>query len=82
MVVAAMQGADQHIRSSLGFRILPKDTLTCRPGRENQRPSNNKALALPLSYSLYYQVTRCELHLLYLFLTSNVILLFCCIEYR
>ena len=29
MVVAAMQGADQHIRSSLGFSILPKDTSTC-----------------------------------------------------
>ena len=27
MVVAAMQGPDQHIRSSLGFSILPKDTL-------------------------------------------------------
>ena len=25
MAVAAMQGADQHIRSSLGFSILPKD---------------------------------------------------------
>ena len=26
MAVAAMQGADQHISSSLGFSILPKDT--------------------------------------------------------
>ena len=24
-----MQGADQHSRSSLGFSILPKDTVTC-----------------------------------------------------
>ena len=32
MVVAAMQGVDQRIRSSLGFSILPKDTLTCRLG--------------------------------------------------
>ena len=31
MVVAAMQGADQHIRSSLGFSILRKDTSTWRP---------------------------------------------------
>ena len=38
MVVAAMQGADQHIRSSLGFSILPKDTSTWRPGELNQRP--------------------------------------------
>ena len=26
MAVAAMQGADRHIRSSLGLGILPKDT--------------------------------------------------------
>ena len=56
MAVAAMQGADQHIRSSLGFSILPKDTLAlttlkCRPGKSNQRPSNNKTLALPLNHS-------------------------------
>ena len=36
MVVAAMQGADQHIRRSVRFSILPKDTLTCRPGELNQ----------------------------------------------
>ena len=35
MVVAAMQGANQHIRSSLGFSILLKDTSTCRPGESN-----------------------------------------------
>ena len=51
MVVAAMQGADQQIRSSLEFSILPKDTSTCRPGDPNQRPSDNKMLALPLSHS-------------------------------
>ena len=51
MVVAAMQGADQHIRSRLGFSILPKVTLPCRPGETNQRPSNNKMLAQPLSHS-------------------------------
>ena len=33
--MAAMQGADQHIRSSLGFSILPKDTSTRRPGEWN-----------------------------------------------
>ena len=27
MVLAAMQGADQHIRSGLGFSISPKDIL-------------------------------------------------------
>ena len=37
MVVAAMQGADQHMRSSLGFSILPKDTSACRTGETNQR---------------------------------------------
>ena len=51
MVVVAMQGANQHIRSSLGFSILPKDTLTRRPGEYNQRSSDNKMLALPLSHS-------------------------------
>ena len=39
MAVAATQGADQHIRSSLGVSILPKDTLACRPGESNQRPA-------------------------------------------
>ena len=37
MSVAAMQGAAQHIRSSLGFSILPKDTSPCEPGELNQR---------------------------------------------
>ena len=39
--MAVKQGADQHIRSSLGFSILPKDTLTRRPEESNQRPSDN-----------------------------------------
>ena len=46
-----MQGANQHIRSSLGFSILPKDTSTCRTGESNQQPHKNKTLALPLSHS-------------------------------
>ena len=41
-----MQGADQHIRGSLGFSILPKDTSTSRAGELNQWPSTNKTLAL------------------------------------
>ena len=44
MAVAATQSASQHIRSSLGFNILPKDTSTCRPGESNQHPSNDKSL--------------------------------------
>ena len=36
----AMQGADQHIRSILGFSVLPKDTLTRRPGELNQQTSH------------------------------------------
>lgn len=36
MVVAVIQGAEQHIRSSLGFSILHKETG--RPGESNQRP--------------------------------------------
>ena len=36
MELADMQRADQHIRSSLGFSILPKDTLTHWPGDWNQ----------------------------------------------
>ena len=51
MMAAAMQGANQHIRSRLGFSILPKDTSTCRPRESNQRPSDNKTLAPPLSDS-------------------------------
>ena len=51
MEVAAMQGANQHIGSSLGFSILSKDTSTCRPGESNQQPSNNKTPALPLIHS-------------------------------
>ena len=47
MPVAAIQCADQHIRSS----TLPKDTLTFRPRKSNQRPSDNQTLALPLSHS-------------------------------
>ena len=41
MAVAAMQSDDQIIRSSLGFCILPKETLTCRPGELNQGLSDN-----------------------------------------
>ena len=41
----------QHIRSRLGFSILPKDTSTCTPGESNQQPSNNMSLALALSHS-------------------------------
>ena len=51
MAVATMQGAVQNIRSSSGFSILPKDTLTCRPGELKQKPSDNKTLAVPLSHS-------------------------------
>lgn len=46
-----MQGANLHIRSSLGFSILPKDTSTWRPGESIQRTSDNKMLALSLSPS-------------------------------
>ena len=55
IVVAATQGADQHIRNSSGFSILPKDTLTYRSGTSNQQPSNNKTLALPLSHSCWFK---------------------------
>ena len=50
-VIHTMQGADQHIRSSVGFGFLPKVNLTCRAGQSNQQPSVNKTLALPLSYN-------------------------------
>ena len=51
LAVAAMQDADQHIRSSLGFSILPGDALTCRAWESNQWPSDNTTLALPLIHS-------------------------------
>ena len=54
---AAIQGADQHIRSSVGFSILLKDTLTCRTGELNQQPSFDKMLAPPLSHSYPYNNT-------------------------
>ena len=50
LAVDAIQGADQHIRSSLGFSILPKDISTCRPGESNQGPSDSKTLVLPLFF--------------------------------
>ena len=50
MAVAAIQGADQHIRRSLGFSILLKDTSTCRLGESNRQPLDNNTLALPLSH--------------------------------
>ena len=49
MAVAAMQGANQHIRSNLGFSVLPKDTSICRLGELNQRASDNKALVARVS---------------------------------
>lgn len=44
MPVATMQGAVQQIRSS-----LTRSCLMCRPGEWDQRPSDDKTLALPLS---------------------------------
>ena len=38
-----------NINQFLGLSILPKDILTCRPEESNQRPSDNKVLALPLT---------------------------------
>ena len=51
MVVAAIHSAIQHIRSSLGFRILPKDTLTYRTGELNQQPSTGYT-----GYTVYVNV--------------------------
>ena len=51
MAVVAMQGANQHIRSSLGLSILLKDTSTCRPDQikpatfQLQVPSSTPFLA-------------------------------------
>ena len=46
-----LQGANQHIGSSWGFNIFPKDTLTYTQAESNQRRSNHKIVALPLSPS-------------------------------
>ena len=48
------KGGCQHIRSRLGFSILPKDTSSCRPGESNHRPSDNQMLALPLTKQLSF----------------------------
>ena len=53
MVVAAMQGANQHTRVILGFSSLSKDALTCGPGESNKQPSDSKKLARPLSHSRF-----------------------------
>ena len=37
--VAAMQGADQHIKRRFGFSILLKDTLTCSQGEPGFEPA-------------------------------------------
>ena len=58
MAVSAMQGAEQHIRSSLGFSILPKHTSTCKPGKKNERPSDNKHSPNP-SHSWPLHTTLC-----------------------
>ena len=46
-----MQGANQHIKSSSRFSILPKEMSTYRRGESNQRPSNNKTLGSTQSHS-------------------------------
>ena len=53
-----MQGADQQIRSSSGFSILPKDTLTWRLRESNQRSSDNNTLAQPLSPSRHLSLNQ------------------------
>ena len=75
MAMAAMQGADQHIKSSLGFIILPKPTSTCRPGESNQRPSNNKTLSLPLRLIIGFVFAADPSLLLSVLFT---LLLYCC----
>lgn len=45
--VPPMQGADQNIKSSLGFNIMPKDTSTCRHSESNQRPSESSSTPEP-----------------------------------
>ena len=56
IVVAAIQGANEHIRRNLGFAILSKDISTRRPGESTQRPSTNKMLALPLSQQPIFDI--------------------------
>ena len=50
MAVAAM-----HIRSSLGFSILPKDTLTCRPGNRTSDLLNTKCWLYPWATAANHQ---------------------------
>ena len=47
MAVTAVQGDNQRIRSSLGFSILPKDSLTCRP-------RGNRTSSLPITRHWLY----------------------------
>ena len=75
--LAAMEAADQHIRSSLEFSILPKDTSTFKPEESNQLPSVKKMQALPLSHSHQLFInnnTLPELFLIALFIFVHTIL--------
>ena len=58
-------GANQHIRSNLGFSVLHKDTSTCRPGESNHQPSDNKTLPLPLNQ----RCPNCKCVHFYVFIT-------------
>ena len=51
MAAAATQGADQHIRGSLGFSNWPKDATTCRTGE------SKTAILLMTRRWLYLQAT-------------------------
>ena len=63
-IFAAMQGADQHIRSSLGFSILSKDTST-------HRPALVLCLFLPPYFDLQGQIWRVWFNCFYI-TTKNI----------
>ena len=59
MAVVAMQGADQQIRSSLRFSILPKDTSTCKSGELNQWPSDSTGSTPNHSHPIMFHYVDC-----------------------
>ena len=60
MAVVTMQDAYQHIKSSLGFSTLPKDTSTCRPEESTSDPPITRRWLNPLTLSHHREAMFCS----------------------
>ena len=66
-LAAVIQGANQHIRISLRFSILPKDTSTCRIGEMTQQLSDNPCVTTA-HHNMWTSSTLLFLHTLLIIL--------------